>query len=132
VTGGGVSVTVQGDAVEEAESALGRLATDGVPASLMTRTANLWGPGATDGAARRLGWAGLPETSRRLLPRLAELTAGYAALDVPGRPYGLEALQLAQASGDLRSLRSRGRPVVRLHLRVRAAGLAQLDTALAG
>jgi glucose-6-phosphate isomerase len=49
---------------------------------------------------------------------------------VPGRPYGLKALQLAQAFGDLRTLRSRGRPAVRLHLRDRAAGLAQLGSAL--
>ncbi|MCO5999366.1 glucose-6-phosphate isomerase [Actinoallomurus rhizosphaericola] len=50
---------------------------------------------------------------------------------VPGRPYGLSALQLAQAFGDLRALRSRGRTAVRLHLRDRAAGLARLESALA-
>ncbi|MCO5988269.1 glucose-6-phosphate isomerase [Actinoallomurus spadix] len=49
---------------------------------------------------------------------------------VPGRPYGLSALQLAQAFGDLRALRSRGRTAVRLHLRDRAAGLARLESAL--
>ncbi|MEV0399336.1 glucose-6-phosphate isomerase [Actinoallomurus sp. NPDC050550] len=51
-------------------------------------------------------------------------------VEVPGRPYGLKALQLAQAFGDLRALRSRGRPAVRLHLRDRAAGLTELETAL--
>ncbi|MFI0353740.1 glucose-6-phosphate isomerase [Actinomadura sp. 9N407] len=49
---------------------------------------------------------------------------------VPGRPYTLGELQLAQAFGDQRTLRSRGRPVVRLHLRDRVDGLAQLTKAL--
>jgi glucose-6-phosphate isomerase len=49
---------------------------------------------------------------------------------VPGRPYTLKELQLAQAFGDLRALRSRGRPAVRIHLLNRAEGLAQLLTAL--
>jgi glucose-6-phosphate isomerase len=47
-------------------------------------------------------------------------------LEVPGRPYTLGRLQRAQALGDLRALRQRDRPVVRVHLRARAAGLAQL------
>jgi glucose-6-phosphate isomerase len=47
-------------------------------------------------------------------------------LEVPGKPYSLSRLQLAQAIGDLRALRSRGRPAVRLHLRDRGEGLAQL------
>jgi glucose-6-phosphate isomerase len=45
---------------------------------------------------------------------------------VPGRPYSLGRLQRAQALGDLRALRQRDRPVVRVHLRDRAAGLGQL------
>ena len=45
---------------------------------------------------------------------------------VPGRPFSLGRLQLAQALGDLRALRQRGRPAVRLHLRDRAEGLRQL------
>jgi glucose-6-phosphate isomerase len=45
---------------------------------------------------------------------------------VPGTAYSLGRLQLAQALGDLRALRSRGRPAFRLHLRNRAAGLEQL------
>ncbi|MCW2904255.1 MAG: phosphoglucose isomerase [Streptosporangiaceae bacterium] len=45
---------------------------------------------------------------------------------VPGTPYTLKALQLAQAFGDLRALRARGRPAVRVHLRDRAEGLQQL------
>ena len=57
---------------------------------------------------------------------------GDAAADipVPGRPYTLGQLHLAQAFGDLRVLRSLGRPAVRLHLRDRVDGLAQLAKAL--
>ncbi len=80
VTGGGVSVTVQGDAVEQAGDALGRLATDGVPAALMAKNASLWGPDAAEGAARRLGWIDLHERSRDLLPRLTELAGRFAGL----------------------------------------------------
>ena len=47
-------------------------------------------------------------------------------VDVPGRPYTFGRLQLAQALGDLRALTERGRPVVRLHLTDRAAGIRQL------
>jgi glucose-6-phosphate isomerase len=47
-------------------------------------------------------------------------------VDVPGKPYSLGRLQLAQALGDLRALTSRGRPTLRLHLTDRAAGLDQL------
>ncbi|TMR94697.1 glucose-6-phosphate isomerase [Nonomuraea basaltis] len=47
-------------------------------------------------------------------------------LAVPGRPYSLGRLQLAQALGDLESLETRGRPAVRLHLTDRAAGVAHL------
>jgi glucose-6-phosphate isomerase len=49
---------------------------------------------------------------------------------VPGRPFTLGELQLAQAFGDQRVLRSLGRPAFRLHLRDRAEGLAQLIEAL--
>ncbi|NRQ30364.1 glucose-6-phosphate isomerase [Nonomuraea sp. NN258] len=47
-------------------------------------------------------------------------------VDVPGRPYTLGRLQLAQALGDLAALESRGRAAVRLHLTDRAAGVARL------
>src|SRR5690606_7776548 len=51
-------------------------------------------------------------------------------LPVPGRPYTFGTLQAAQAAGDRRALARRGRPVVRLNLRDRAEGVAQLrDTA---
>jgi glucose-6-phosphate isomerase len=81
VTGGGVSVTVQGDAVGESDGALGRLVTDGVPGALMSGNASLWGPEATEEAAARLGWVRAPERARRLLPRLDELTERFAGLD---------------------------------------------------
>ncbi|SEH00622.1 glucose-6-phosphate isomerase [Nonomuraea solani] len=45
---------------------------------------------------------------------------------VPGRPYTLGRLQLAQALGDLGALETRGRPAVRLHLTDRVAGVAHL------
>jgi glucose-6-phosphate isomerase len=53
-------------------------------------------------------------------------------LDVPGQPFTFGRLQLAQALGDLQALQSRDRPVVRLHLTDRAAGLRQLLDAAAG
>ncbi|MEU4831744.1 glucose-6-phosphate isomerase [Streptosporangium sp. NPDC023615] len=47
-------------------------------------------------------------------------------LEVPGKPYTLGRLQLAQALGDLGALTGRGRPAVRLHLTDRVAGVARL------
>ncbi|MFJ8578811.1 glucose-6-phosphate isomerase [Micromonospora sp. NPDC093277] len=47
-------------------------------------------------------------------------------LPVPGRPYTFGELQAAQAAGDRQALADRGRPVLRLHLTERAAGVAQL------
>ncbi|MGH3950772.1 MAG: glucose-6-phosphate isomerase [Pseudonocardiaceae bacterium] len=51
-------------------------------------------------------------------------------LGVPDRPYTLGTLQLAQALGDASVLTDRGRPVLRLHLTDRAAGLAELIRAI--
>ncbi|HEX8004014.1 MAG TPA: glucose-6-phosphate isomerase [Mycobacteriales bacterium] len=60
-----------------------------------------------------------------------QLTGAHAAdVEVPGRPFTLGQLQLAQALGDGRVLAERGRPVVRLHLTDRAAGLAALLDAI--
>ncbi|MFI5925401.1 glucose-6-phosphate isomerase [Micromonospora sp. NPDC051543] len=47
-------------------------------------------------------------------------------LDVPGKPYTFGELQAAQAAGDREALAGRERPVLRLHLTDRAAGVAQL------
>lgn len=51
-------------------------------------------------------------------------------LAIPGRPYGFARLQSAQAAGDASVLAEHGRPVLRLHLTDRAAGLGQLLEAL--
>jgi glucose-6-phosphate isomerase len=53
-------------------------------------------------------------------------------LEVPGRPYTFGELQAAQAAGDRQALARRGRPVLRLHLTDRAAGIAQLLAATGG
>jgi hypothetical protein len=47
-------------------------------------------------------------------------------LPVPGQSFTFASLQAAQAAGDLQALAGRGRPVLRLHLTDRAAGLGQL------
>lgn len=47
-------------------------------------------------------------------------------LEVPGQSYTFGQLQAAQAAGDRRALTDRGRPLLRLHLTDRSAGLAQL------
>ena len=47
-------------------------------------------------------------------------------LEVPGRPYSFGQLQAAQAAGDRQALARRGRPLLHLHLRDRADGIAQL------
>jgi glucose-6-phosphate isomerase len=52
-------------------------------------------------------------------------------LEVPGRPWSLGTLQLAQALGDLDALAGRTRPVLRLHLTDRRAGLDQVLAAVA-
>ena len=49
---------------------------------------------------------------------------------MPGQPYSFGELQAAQAAGDRQALTERDRPLVRLHLTDRAAGLAQLREAV--
>ncbi|MBC6462283.1 glucose-6-phosphate isomerase [Actinomadura sp. HBU206391] len=78
VAAGGVSVTIR-DVTDDAQTVLDRVVSDGVPGALAARSAQLWGPEAASDAARRLGWLDLPESSRSLLPRLADLDA--AGLD---------------------------------------------------
>ncbi|GAA4848826.1 glucose-6-phosphate isomerase [Saccharopolyspora rosea] len=51
-------------------------------------------------------------------------------LEVPDRPYTLAGLQRAQALGDGQVLADRNRPVLRLHLTDRAAGLVELVKAV--
>ena len=51
-------------------------------------------------------------------------------VEIPGLPFTLGRLQLAQALGDGRALRDRGRPAVRLHLTDRPTGIAALLAAV--
>lgn len=51
-------------------------------------------------------------------------------LDVPGKPYSFGVLQAAQAAGDRQALNKRSRPLLRLHLTDRAAGIAQIVAAV--
>lgn len=53
-------------------------------------------------------------------------------LPVPGRSYSFGQLQAAQAAGDRQALAERSRPVLRLHLTDRAAGLPHLLHAVRG
>lgn len=52
-------------------------------------------------------------------------------LPVPGRDFTLGQFIVSQAQGDAQVLREKGRPVLRLHLRDLAAGLATIKDALA-
>ncbi|TDC70871.1 glucose-6-phosphate isomerase [Actinomadura sp. GC306] len=92
VTAGGISVTIRGPVLDASETVLDRLVSDGVPGSLASRNAKLWGPDAAPLAARRLGWLELPETSRSL----ADLLAGPAG---EARDRGLDRVVLAGAGG---------------------------------
>ncbi len=51
-------------------------------------------------------------------------------LQIPGREFTFGELIAAQAAGDAQVLADHGRPVLRLHLRDRARGLAQLQSAV--
>jgi glucose-6-phosphate isomerase len=51
-------------------------------------------------------------------------------MEVPDRPYTLGVLQRAQALGDGQVLAEHGRPVLRLHLTDRLAGLAHVARAV--
>jgi len=53
-------------------------------------------------------------------------------LAIAGKPYSFAELQAAQAAGDRKAMTDRGRPVVRLHLTDRAAGVDELLRALSG
>ncbi|RFS84032.1 glucose-6-phosphate isomerase [Actinomadura spongiicola] len=92
VTAGGISVTIRGAVVDESETVLDRLVSDGVPGALTSGNAKLWGPDAAPLAARRLGWLDLPETSRSLADRLAEPAA-------EARDTGLDRVVLVAAGG---------------------------------
>jgi glucose-6-phosphate isomerase len=53
--------------------------------------------------------------------------ASNTDLEIPERPFTFGQLIAAQASGDAQVLEGHGRPVLRLHLTDRAAGVAQLQ-----
>ncbi|MGM7667267.1 glucose-6-phosphate isomerase [Microbacterium sp. A93] len=53
-------------------------------------------------------------------------------LDIPGRPFTFGQLLTAQAAGDAAVLRETGRPVIRLHLTERSAGVGALLQAANG
>ncbi|HVV76001.1 MAG TPA: glucose-6-phosphate isomerase [Mycobacteriales bacterium] len=56
-----------------------------------------------------------------------QVTGAIASdLDIPGQPFSFGRLQMAQALGDLQALLGRSRPVARLHLTDRAAGIDAL------
>ncbi|MGF6832169.1 glucose-6-phosphate isomerase [Paenarthrobacter sp. TE4293] len=61
-----------------------------------------------------------------------QITAASSTdLDIPERPFTFGQLIAAQASGDAQVLEGHGRPVLRLHLTERAAGVAQLQEVVA-
>ncbi|WP_018656564.1 hypothetical protein [Actinomadura flavalba] len=103
VTAGGVSVTTHGVVVDETETVLSRLVSDGVPRSLGRRSTTLWGPDAASLAARRLGWLDAPGSSRELaasLGVLAEETADLTRVVLAGTGGSVPAAAaLAAAAG---------------------------------
>ncbi len=61
-----------------------------------------------------------------------QVTAAFAEdLAIPDRPFTFGELIAAQAAGDAQVLADHGRPVLRLHLTDRAAGVAQLQDIIA-
>jgi glucose-6-phosphate isomerase len=56
--------------------------------------------------------------------------APHADLEVPGRPFTFGGFISAQAAGDAQVLAGHGRPVLRLHLTDRVAGLRRLAAIL--
>src|SRR5690349_14138319 len=73
IESGGVSVTASGQLAALGAGARSMLVHDGVPAGLNNGDPTLWGPEAEPEAKIRLGWLTSPQTSRALLPQLAEL-----------------------------------------------------------
>ncbi|TDD89873.1 hypothetical protein E1293_04020 [Actinomadura darangshiensis] len=78
----------------------------------------------------RVGWGARPPALGNDQPDggVYLLVTGNVVRDVPvpGRHHRLGMLQLARALGDARDARAAGRPVVRLHLQNRWAGLTRL------
>lgn len=83
-----------------------------------------------------VGWGARPPATGNDRPDAGVylLVTGNVVRDVPvpGRHHRLGMLQLARALGDARDARAAGRPVVRLHLQNRWAGLTRLLDAARG
>lgn len=88
--------------------------------------------GPPNGAFLQITGAVAGPAGRGLRSSQAAVLAPAGDLEVPGRPYTFGQLQAAQAAGDRQALAHRGRPLLHLHLRDRAAGLAQLLDAARG
>jgi hypothetical protein len=73
VTAQGVTVSVTGELAGATKQVTDTLVADNVPARLAAGDATLWGPDAESEAGIRLGWLGLADSSRELVPRLAAL-----------------------------------------------------------
>ncbi|MEU7696075.1 glucose-6-phosphate isomerase [Microbispora hainanensis] len=86
-----IEVTL-GDEADAVQAVKGKLVAEGVPAALSAGDSTLWGPQAQPEAAIRLGWLDLPETSRELLPEIAELVER-------ARSQGLDHVVLAGMGG---------------------------------
>ncbi|MBE3013151.1 glucose-6-phosphate isomerase [Microbispora sp. NEAU-D428] len=67
-----IEVTL-GDEADAVKAVKDKLVAEGVPAALAAGDSTLWGPQAQSEAAIRLGWLGLPHSSRELLPEIAKL-----------------------------------------------------------
>jgi len=81
--GGGVTVTLMNEALDEAAQAvLDRAAADGVAARLIQKDPTIWGPEATPEASIRLGWLDCATTSSPLVPEIEALRAELAARGV--------------------------------------------------
>jgi len=81
--GGGVTVTLMNEALDEAAQAvLDRAAADDVAARLIQKDPTIWGPEATPEASIRLGWLDCATTSRPLVPEIEALRAELAARGV--------------------------------------------------
>jgi glucose-6-phosphate isomerase len=68
-----VSVAASGLAAESVSTHLDALVKDRVASRIASKDATLWGPEAEAESSVRLGWTQLHETTRALLPQLAEL-----------------------------------------------------------
>jgi glucose-6-phosphate isomerase len=93
VTAAGVTVRTAGAGLlASRDRALDEAVSDGLAGQITAKVATLWGEEATAEARVRLGWLDAPQSSRALLPRLAELRRQLAA-------EGLDRIVLAGMGG---------------------------------